>query len=147
MPSAYIPDDHSLLRYVPYAKLRKDGDQNIIGVLATAFCLRPNEEYLSATWIEYFQPNLTQTSLAQAVLAVRASDLNVKTKSGFAVGAVGKIKGCCTEHNCRVRVIHEKSDDNEAHVALRHWPAENERLFALMADEAWAEWHLNSSFD
>ena len=144
MVSNYIPPEHSLVRYVPWSKLRKDGDNEdkVIGVLATAFELRPVEEYLSATWLEFF-PGARTAMIQSAVNAIRASDIDVRPKSGFALGVVAEICEGCAKHKATIRVIHESADDNEAHAALRRWPRDNPDLFDLMADEAWAELILN----
>src|SRR3569832_1506844 len=86
-----IADDHHLLRYVPFSKLRKaDGTDDVIGVMSEAFVLREGEPYLSATWIEYFaaQPD----PVAAAVGAVRNSALKVTTKSWLYKGNVSDIR-------------------------------------------------------
>jgi hypothetical protein len=142
--SAYIPPEHTLVRYVPWSKLRRDGenDDAVIGVLATAFVLRASEEYLSATWLQFFNGD-RPTMVRSAVNAIRASSIDVRTKSGFALGMVRVISDACEKHGASIRVIHEREDDNEAHVAVRRWPRENADLFDLMADEAWAELILN----
>jgi hypothetical protein len=54
MTITYLPDDHHVVRYVPWARLRKDEHENVIGVLGAAFRLRDGEQYLSATWAEFF---------------------------------------------------------------------------------------------
>jgi hypothetical protein len=145
MPITYLPDDHHVVRYVPWAKLRKDENDNVIGILGAAFRLRDGEEYLSTTWAEFFNGGLINESFGCAVRAIRASDIDVRPKSGFAVGEVGLIKSRClsdpSKH--RIRVIHEKADDNPGHAALRQWPRENESLLELLADTDWSTIILN----
>jgi hypothetical protein len=46
-----------MVRYVPWSRLRKVEDDNVLGVLGGAFKLRTNEDYLSATWAEFFEGN------------------------------------------------------------------------------------------
>jgi hypothetical protein len=77
VPSRKIDDDHSLTRYVPFGKLRKHEDgESAIGVLSIAFELRPDEEYLSATWVEYFPDEIgAAVQLISAVRAIRKSKL------------------------------------------------------------------------
>jgi hypothetical protein len=140
--NAKISEEHSLLRYVPWGRLRKDADETVLGVLPGAFALRPGEEYLSATWIEYFAGN-KPAQVALAVKAVRASNLTVKTKSGFAIGVVKEIVSGCECIKIRIRILHEEAPDNPAHAAVRRWPNDNDDLFALMADERWNELVLN----
>jgi hypothetical protein len=144
MPITYLPDEHHVLRYVPWTKLRRDEEDNVIGVLGIAFRLREDEEYLSATWMEFF-PGAKAVSAEAAIKAIRASKLTVTAKSGFALGNVKVIKDAC-EANARrhkIRIIHEEADDNRAHAALRGWPHDNEDLLSLIADEVWSETILN----
>lgn len=146
MPLTYLPDEHHVLRYVPWARLRKDEDENVIGVLSVAFRLRANEQYLSVTWAEFFQCPTHQENIHAAVKAVRASDLEVKPKSGFAVGNVGAIKKMCIERpkKHKIRVIHEEEPDNKAHTAMRGWPDDDEDLLELLAEDTWSKHILNS---
>lgn len=145
MPSVYIPEEHELLRYVPWAKLRKDEDDHVLGVLSAAFRLREGEDYLSSTWVEFFQQPSRLDNLTSAVRAIRGSDLKVTAKSGFAIGRVAKVKEACARRAKTLRVIHEEEPDNAAHVAVRNWPKDDDDLLELMANEIWAEHILNSS--
>lgn len=133
---------HRVLRYVPWAKLRKDENDNVIGVLGTAFKLRQNEPYLSATWIEFFQ---SADPVSESIVAVRASDIDVRPKSGFAVGVVKRIGEECIARKRKIRFVHESRDDNPAHAALRGWPDEDGDLLERLAADAWSETILNSS--
>lgn len=146
MPSDYVPEEHSLVRYVSWSRLRRDAENGdrVIGVLPQAFVLRENEEYLSSTWLEHFTGPRPDQIIA-AIRAIRASSIDVKPKSGFAIGIVRQIREGCNVHNCSIRVIHEATDDNPAHVAVRRWPRDNADLFQLMADELWNELVLNST--
>jgi hypothetical protein len=143
MPITYLPDDHHVVRYVPWAKIRKDEDDNVIGVYGMAFRLRDDEEYLSATWMEFF-PGTKGICIQAAVNAIRAS-VTTSPKSGFAIGNVRSIKTTCAadKQKHKIRLIHEREDDNPAHVALRGWPRDNEDLLSLIADDIWNETVLN----
>jgi hypothetical protein len=145
MATTYVPDNNHIVRYVPWARLRKDENDNVIGVLGAAFRLRPDEEYLSATWAEFFGGEHKE-NLDCAVHAIRASDIDVRPKSGFAIGEVAAIKERCLADRNRhkIRVIHEKEDDNPAHAALRLWPRDNDALLELLAENDWAETLLNT---
>jgi hypothetical protein len=48
-----LPDEDHVIRYVPWGRLRKDEDDNVLGFLPQAFQLRPEEDYLSVNWVEY----------------------------------------------------------------------------------------------
>ena len=144
MPVVYLPDAHHVIRYVPWSRLRKDEDDHVIGVLGAAFRLRESEEYLSATWAEYFASARPEFIVA-AAMAIRASNVTVTPRSGFAIGNVGKIKETClaNERKHKVRIIHEEEDDNKAHTALRQWPRDNDPLLELIAADVWNEVVLN----
>lgn len=139
MPSNYLLDDERIVRFVPWSKLRRDEDDNVVGVLPQAFELRESEEYLSATWCEYFDGNAHET-LRCAIEAIRNSNLTVGPKARFAVGAVGEVRGVVERRpNARkLRIIHEPEEDNLAHAALRHWPRGDDDLLALIAEDCWA---------
>jgi len=145
MPITYLPAEDHVVRYVPWARLRKDEDDNVIGVLGAAFRLRADEEYLSGTWAEYFAGSSHAESVAAAVRAVRASKLVVSPRSGFATGNVDHIKEICLadKGKHKIRIIHEPEDDNKAHTALRGWPRDNEDLLNALADGAWSSFVLN----
>jgi hypothetical protein len=148
MPSTYLPAEDHVVRYVPWARLRKDEDDNVIGVLGAAFRLRDDEDYLSATWAEYFAGSHADR-VAAAVRAVRASKLKVTPRSGFATGNVNGIKEACLADKGRhkIRIVHERADDNEAHTALRGWPRDNEDLLNLLADGVWSSYVLNKDIE
>jgi len=139
MKITYLPLDDHIVRYVPWARLRKDEDENVVGVLGAAFRLRDNEEFLSATWAEFCKGKTHDECVSAAVKAIRASKVEVKPRSGFAIGRVRKIKDVCFAESrlYKIRVIHEREDDNEAHVAVRRWPKDNDDLLELIAEEAW----------
>ena len=146
MPSTKLPPEHHIVRNVPWGKLRKDDadPERVIGVLGEAFKMRPLDETLSTTWLEYFF-GTRQEQIYGAIRAIRASKLEIKSKSksGFAIGNVGQIVAITAERNYSIRVLHEPEDDNKAHVAVRRWPRDDMALFELLAAEAWSEFVLN----
>lgn len=144
MPSAKLSPEHHIVRNVPWAKLRKDENdpEKVIGVLGEAFKTRPSETTLSTTWLEYFAGTRPE-KICGAIRAMRASKLEIKTKSGFAIGNVGNIAAVAADHNYSIRVLHEPEDDNKAHVAVRRWPRDDMVLFELLAADAWSEFVLN----
>jgi uncharacterized protein (TIGR04255 family) len=102
--------------------------------------LRDGEEYLSATWMEFF-PGTKSICVQAAVQAIRASNMTVSPKSGVAIGNVTAIKTTCAadKNGHKIRIIHEREDDNPAHTALRGWPRENDDLLNLIANDTWNE--------
>lgn len=132
-----VPLGDHVARNVPWSKLLKDEDDNVLGFLGEAFKMRPAERTLSATWVEYFGGTWCQ-QVEQAVRATRASSLDVKPKSAFAIGNVGAIKSACSEKSYKVRIVHEPTEDNDAHVAVRRMPHDDDDLFNLLALDAWS---------
>jgi hypothetical protein len=138
MATTYLPPEHHVIRYVPWARLRRDENEQVIG---------DNEEYLSATWLEYFPAASRQQMIIDAVHCIRASKIDVRPRSGFAIGQVQKIQARCLADPkaYKIRVVHEPEDDNPAHTALRRWPENNDQLLELLALDEWSETLLNSS--
>jgi hypothetical protein len=133
----------TLIRHAGWAKLRKDEDDNVIGILAVAFELRSGETYLSSTWMEHFG-GISPANLYAAVGAIRASR-DVGKKSGFALGLVGEICAACSAANRNIRVVREPEDNNSGHTAVRKWPRDNLDLLQLMATDTWSRLAMNSS--
>ena len=137
MPSEYLPENSHVLRYVPYSKTLRDEAGNVVGILGTAFQLRPIEVYLSGS-------GALRSSLKAAVEKVRASDIDVKSKSAFAYGCVGDIGAACASEGRRIRFVHESADDNTSHAALRGWPADHTALMERLALLEWGRFVKNS---
>jgi hypothetical protein len=147
MPITYLPDSDHCVRYVPWARLRKDEDDSVIGVLGAAFRLRDDEDYLSATWAEFHAGATHDDRVAASVRTIRASTIDVRPKSGFAVGCVSEIKAACLadQRKHKIRVIHEGESDNPAHAALRGWPRDNDDLLNVIAEDIWCDVILNAA--
>jgi hypothetical protein len=144
MPPTKLPPDHHIARHASWAKLRKDENDNVIGVLGEAFKMRPVDTYLSTTALEYF-PGDRQAQIVAAVQAMRASSLTIPKKSGFAIGQVQRIKATCLTQRHNIRIVHEPADDNKAHVAVRRFPRDDLELFQLLAADAWSQVVLNAN--
>jgi hypothetical protein len=143
MTGKKLPLDHHVVRYVPWSKLRKDENDNVVGVLGEAFQLRPAEQWLSTTWLEYFEGDRS-AQVVGAVQAIRASDLSPGGKSGFAIGNVNSISEACIVRTQRkIRIVHEPVDDNKAHVSIRQFPRDDTELLEVLAAGAWSELVLN----
>lgn len=145
MAKSYLLDEHHCVRYVPWTRLRKDENDHVLGVLAVAFQLRENEDFLSATWAEFFKQATLDKDVSEAVRAIRASNMTVSPRSGFAIGNVAQIKSACVSgaRKHKVRILHESEHDNPAHAALRGWPIDNDDLLNLIADDVWCDFVLN----
>ena len=128
MPPTKLPPEHHIVRHASWSKLRKDENDNVIGVPGEAFKMRPVDTYLSTTSLEYFVGD-RQAQTVAAVQAMRASNLTIPKKSGFAIGQVQKIKATCLAQRHNIRIVHEPADDNKAHVAVRRFPRDDMELF------------------
>lgn len=146
MPPTKLPPEFHIVRQASWTKLRKDDNdpERVIGVLGEAFKMRPVDTYLSTTALEYFSGD-RQQKITGAVQAMRASNLTIPTKSGFAIGNIGRISEAAATKNYRLRVLHEPEEDNKAHVAVRRFPSDDMELFEMLAADAWSEVVLNSA--
>lgn len=143
-PRKTIPSDNHIIRYVPWSRLRKNEDDEVIGILGEAFKRRENEKGLSTTWLEYF-PGEREDQTIAAIKAIRASRLIVTPKSGFAFGKVGDIQSACIKRSTnKIRIIHTPSNDNKAHADVIALPREDSELLELLATEVWNDYILNS---
>jgi hypothetical protein len=140
-----LPDEDHVIRYVPWSRLLKDEDQNVLGFLPQAFQLRPEEEYLSVNWIEYHDGDRA-TQIRLSVWAIRDSfDKPLGQKSAFAMGNVAKIKTTSQAYGSRVRVIHEPIlPNNPGHSAIRQLPRDDLNLLDALAADAFTDRVSNS---
>ena len=137
-----LPDDDHVMRYVPWGKLRRDEDDNIVGFLGEAFKLRPDEDALSVNWLEYFEGD--REARIQASVRTFRSTHRVGTKSAFGVGNVAKIKEVCRARSARVRIVYEPREDNQSHSAIRRLPRDDAILLDALAADAFAELIYNT---
>lgn len=140
---SFPPDDH-VVRVVPFKKLRTDENGKVLGVTHLAFELRPDEDGLSVTWLEYFAGDRSEM-LTAAVQALRASEFKPSPKSGFAIGQVGAIKATCLEYSAKIRIIHAPTGDNKAHAEVRQLPRDNVALLEALAATSWSELIMNAA--
>ena len=144
MSSQYVPDTDHLARRVSYTKQLRDAEDNLLGCMSAAFELRPDEKFLSATWLEFFVGKRHE-QIAQSIVAT-AGGSKLPKSTAFAIGNVKKIKKACEIGGVRIRVINEPDGNNLAHVALKHWPRDEQELLAIIAGDAWSETVLAKDF-
>jgi hypothetical protein len=135
-----IPNDDHVMRYVPWGRLRKDGDDNVVGFLPQAFQLRQDEDYLSVNWLEFYDGD-RETQIRLSVWVIRDSfERPLGGKSAFAIGNVGKIKDISEAVGSRVRIVHEPDDEkNPAHCGMRQLPRDDLTLLEALASDAFTE--------
>lgn len=136
-----IPHDHHIIRYASWTKLRKDEDDNVLGILPQALRRRDDEDSLSTTWIEWFT-GLPAEQYLSAVSKIRTT-MQVSRRGGMAKANVGRLHELCGAEDVTIRVLHEPIDENEAHAGIRRLPRDNLDLLELLASEAFTETVLN----
>jgi hypothetical protein len=134
-----LPDEDEVIRYVPWTRLRKDEDENVLGFLPHAFQLRPDEDYLSINWLQYHDGD-RETQIRLSVWAIRDTfEKPLGAKSAFAIGNVAQIKKTCQACGSRVRVVHEPEPNNPGHSAIRQLPRDDLTLLEALASDAFTE--------
>ncbi|MEO8714731.1 MAG: hypothetical protein ABI369_06940, partial [Acetobacteraceae bacterium] len=106
-----------------------------------AFQLRPDEECLSVSWMEYFDDPITR--VRDSVWAMRQA-MTTGGKSAFAVGNVGRVRETCLARGVRVRIVHEPKDNEPAHSCVRRLPRDDLNLLAALAEDAFVEMMRNT---
>jgi hypothetical protein len=134
-----LPDEDHVIRYVAWGRLRKDGDENVLGFLPQAFQLRSDEDYLSVNWLEYHDGD-RETQIRLSVWAMRDSfEKPLGVKSAFAIANVSKVKETCRAAGRRVRIIHEPEPKNPGHSAIRQLQRDDLSLLETLAADAFTE--------
>lgn len=143
-----LPNDDHVMRYVPWSKLRRDEDDNVLGFLSEAFKLREGEESLSLNWLEYFSGTRDDRVRQSVEMFRRARQVGVK--SAYGVANVKRIKEVCAASGARVRVVYEPEEakdgkpPNPAHSEIRYLPPDDMSLLEALASQAFAELVSNS---
>lgn len=132
MSKKRIPERDSVVRLVGWAKLRKDENDNVLGVLPGAFSLRDNEDYLSAAWLNYFDGEYEAQK--SCVIKDLRSARTAGPKARYWIARVKDVTSLMEANGVRIRVIHEPMDNMYSHAALRRWPRDDELLEILAAD-------------
>lgn len=144
MTTLNIPDTDHVMRYVAWGRLRKDANNNVLGILAEAFKLRSSDNgALSVNWLEHFGGD--KNAQIQESVATFHRTLKVGGNSRFGVGNVGKIKEICELYDNKIRVVHEPETDNQSHSAIRGLLQDNGSLLDEIAADAFAELISNTA--
>jgi hypothetical protein len=132
-----IPDEHHVVRHVPKNRLMRDGGK-VTGCFPEAFKLRPNEDYLSCSWFEFFEGD-RERRLRQTLIEIRGY-LTVKSKDALAIALVGRFKELGTVRSQKIRVLHEPDPPRApAYSTVRGLQRDDMELLQLLASEAVAE--------
>ncbi len=149
MSQTPIPPEHHVLRNVPNRSLFRNEDGSVQRIAHTEFQLRPGEDALSVTWIEFFAGGGCDGDWdAQLLAAARAIRRirNVRPNSIFAWAQVDAIHAAARRRDRQIRVVHDPIPDaddrpgNPAHAGIRRLPVDDPELLDLLAAEALAQW-------
>ena len=143
-----LPNQDHVIRHVSWSKLRRDGDDNILGFLPQAFALRPVEESIksiSVNWLEYYDGDHA-TRTKKSVQSLRTTK-PIGEKTAFGIGNVGKIKEICSQNAAVVKIVYAPTDGNPSHSVIRHLPKDDLSLLAAMATDAFCELVLNADIE
>ena len=139
-----LPNNNYILRHVKKSQLRRDGDNNVIGILGQALEMRGDEDTLSVCWLEYFNGNYNNQVFLTAI--VKNTARNIKKNDAFAIANTDKIRELSTNkgyNNLRIVFAPEK-DYMPNHSELRKYPKEDSLFFELLAEEAFTDLVINS---
>lgn len=140
-----LANEHHVVRYVPWSKLLRDGDDNVIGFLFSAFQLKSAEDDLSVNWLE-FSTGSREFQITECVKIFRR-DITVGAKSAFAIGRVDKLKeiGSRQVSGRAIKVIFTPTETNAAHSSVEKLPRDEFALLELLAVECFTEMVPNGS--
>lgn len=139
VPGKDLPDSDHVVRHVPWGRLLRDEDDNVVGVLGEAFAPRPaDNSALSVNWLEFYDGDW-KTRLDTTVNAFRANrkldGKKVGLQSAFAIGNVAKIKSICGVSSRGVRIVFAPSRNNPSHSVIRNIPPDDMTLLDTLATE------------
>lgn len=138
-----LPDGDHVVRYVAWNRLRRDGDDNVLGVLPQAFSLRDGENSLSVNWLEYYESDRS-TNLTECVKAFRNIFSRGK-KSGYAVANVFNVKAVFLREQRPIKIVYEPTQ-NKAHSAIYAKIDDDLALLEELGSEFYKEFHFDSKF-
>lgn len=136
-----LPATDHIARHVSWQRLRKDEDDNVLGVLPEAFQLRLGELGMSVNWLEYY-PGDHQARLAAVIGNLRVN-LDIRPKSAFAIANVGALENCCTQSGSSVKIVYMPTNGIPCHALVRDMSHDDLGLLALLADEVFTEFVQN----
>lgn len=128
-----IPDTHHVARYVPKRLQVRDVEDRLQGVFPEAFELAAEkngypEEWLSTTWLEFFQTATSRDEQCVCVMnAMKTTGFEPKRSGALAILSVGRLiqNGRACLLKLRLRVLHEPKlgKGNPAYAPVRGYKA------------------------
>lgn len=134
-----LPNECHVIRHVPFQRLRRDGDDNVIGFLPEAFQLRPEELSLSVNLLEYCEGSRSE-QVAHTVRSLRtAKHIKPSTKCAFGIGNVGVIADVASKYTSQVRIVFAPTAGIPSHSEIRKLPRDDFELLDALAADAFLE--------
>lgn len=130
------PTDH-VARHVPWTRLRKDEDDNVLGLLPQAFQLRPDEPGLSVNWLEHY--NGDHKARIQAVVTNLRANLDIRPKSAFGIGNVGALESRCKNNGTPVKIVYAPTSGIPSHALIKDMHQDDLALLSLIAEDVFKE--------
>lgn len=112
-----LPDDHHVMRHVPWARQSRDADGNVDGILSQAFELRQDEPGLSVNWVEYHKDGAPDPEAA-CIKTFRRT-LDIKRSAVFGIGNVREISKITDAGNHSIRTEYSPTDENSSHSSMK----------------------------
>lgn len=138
-----LPDEDHVMRHIPWSKLRKDENDNVLGLLPQAFGLRPNEDALSVNWLQFFDGDHSGR-IKKSINELRSAN-NIGPKSAFGVASVGDIKAICAKSSAAVKVVYAPTHRILSHSEIQRLPRDDLLTLEALATDAFVEIILNST--
>ena len=133
-----IPDEHEIVRHVPYQRIIFDEQENIVGIFPQAYALRRDEPQLSVIWLDYYEG--TRDEKLKAALQGLQASKNIGKKSALTLGKVLTIKTVAQEaSNLTLRITYAPSEANKAHSLVNNINNDELQLLETLAREGFAD--------
>jgi hypothetical protein len=131
-----LPRPSTVIRFAGFNRMGKDADDQIVGPLPSLFERRPDEDYLSVTWCEYYAGS-PESRLRCAVEAIRNSR-TVGSKACFCIAATDELLGEISKYRPEGRAVYLPEMDNPAHAGIYGVSPEDAVLLETLATTVWA---------
>ena len=131
-----LPPTDYVARHVPWARLRKDEDDNVLGLLPQAFQLRPDELGLSVNWLEHYPGD--HKARIQAVVNNLRANLDIRPKSAFGIGNVGALEQRCNDNGTPVKIVYAPTKGIPSHALIKDMQ-DDLALLSLIAEDVFKD--------
>lgn len=140
-----LPDGDHIMRHVPWSKLRKDENDNVLGFLPQAFQLRPQENSLSVNWLEFFDGN--HAAKTKKTIQELRKAKHIGQKSAFGIGSVGNIQKICKQNGGEIKIVYAPTIGIPSHTEIRSLPRDDLVVLDALATQAFLECVYNADIE